>query len=400
MKLFATTSNGLLVLVVFNGFFDSEFENPVCIYLKGLDRDEGDFEKLDAWHQFGEESPSVDVLLATHSVNAPDYYCRRIVREGNLESRPDIEYQVVFSIEGSQVKYVYNKMLSRQGRQSPKGAYKVQDRYGLWLCKNFIPIQRKNEWLPTEKTEWTRLHAFINCQAFQLTANRGSVENTSSEILDDLRKAIKESYDHIEQSDDWKKLRQLDKDASARRTSQKEEKNFKRRQHQINRANIAQYNNKEITLIEPQRESGVFALFLQLSTLNPNLFPFKILDYDTHEGIDVIVKGDDTTPTVSANLYYVEFKYQLEPRFNHSFDHLYSVVCWDTQVKHGETVNGLEDTDKRTMQIAHPQSDGDYTRYFLDNPRKSHRIQVFVLKDYLQQKLGIEFRPRTDKDTV
>ena len=109
---------------------------------------------------------------------------------------------------------------------------------------------------------------------FQLTANRGSVENTSSEILDDLRKAIKDSYDDIEESDDWQRLRQLDKAASARRTSQKEEKNFKRRQRQINRANIAQYN-EEITLIEPQRESGVFALFLQLSTLNPNLFRLR-----------------------------------------------------------------------------------------------------------------------------
>jgi hypothetical protein len=42
---------------------------------------------------------------------------------------------------------------------------------------------------------------------------------------------------------------------------------------------------------EPQRESGVYALLVQLCTLKPSLFPFEIVDYDTHSGIDVIVKG-------------------------------------------------------------------------------------------------------------
>ena len=374
--------------------FDSEFENPVCIYLKGLNRDEDDFEKLDPWHQFGEESPSVDALLATHSVNAPDYYCRRIVRKGNLESRPDIEYHAVFSIEGSQVKYAYNKMLSRQGR---RGAYKVQDRYGLWLCKDFIPIQRKNEWLPTEKTEWTRLHAFINCQAFQLTANRGSVENTQSEILADLHKEIKKIYEDIKASDDWKMLRELDASASAHRTSERERRDFDRRRQRLNRAKVAQY--KGVTLIEPQRESGVFALFLQLSILKPSLFPFEVLDYDTHQGIDVIVKGDNTTPIVHAPLFYVEFKHQLGREFNHSFDNLRSVVCWDTQVNHDETVKCLRNTE-RTMKIMPPRSEDDHTHYSLDDPYESHSIEVFVLKDYLKEKLGIEFRPRTRESVV
>ena len=36
-----------------------------------------------------------------------------------------------------------------------------------------------------------------------------------------------------------------------------------------------------------------------------------------------------------------------------------------------------------------PQDTNDYTRYFLDNPRKAHRIEVFVLKDYLPQKLKL-----------
>ena len=132
----------------------------------------------------------------------------------------------------------------------------------------------------------------------------------------------------------------------------------------------------------------------------PDLFPFQVLDYDTHQGIDVIVKGDDTTPITDAKLFYVEFKHQLEPIFNHSFSNLHSVVCWDTQVKHDQTVECLEGAEQRTMKIVQPESGDDYTCYFLEGRRDPRRIEVFVLKYYLKDKLGIEFRPRTEESVV
>ena len=52
------------------------------------------------------------------------------------------------------------------------------------------------------------------------------------------------------------------------------------------------------------------------------------------------------------------------------------------------------------MRIVAPQKVGDYTRYFLDNPAAPHKIQVYVLKDLLRERFGIEFRPRTDKAIV
>lgn len=52
------------------------------------------------------------------------------------------------------------------------------------------------------------------------------------------------------------------------------------------------------------------------------------------------------------------------------------------------------------MQIISPDKDGDYTRYFLDNPTKAHKIEVFCLKEYLKEKLGIEFKSRTSDAIV
>ena len=376
--------------------FTSIPEKPVRVYLKGLNRNE--FEELQARHDFGRESQAIKDLFEEHLGRSPDYYCRRIVHQGNLRNQPEIAYQAVFSIEGSRVKYEYNPMLRRQGFQAPLGAYKIQDRYGLWLCKDFIPIQRKNEWLPTQRTEWTRLHAFINCQNFRLTANRGSVENTPSEILYDLSEEVDKIYKEIINNDDWRDLEWLESEASAYRTVEKEKSDFDWRKKRLNRANIAVY--KDITLIKPERESGVFALFLQLSILAPELFPFQVLDYDTHQGIDVIAKGDKTTPIMDAKLFYVEFKHQLERSFNHSFENLHSVVCWDTNVQQDDTVESLGGAEKRTMKIVQPESDNDYTRYFLEDSRHPRRIEVFVLKDYLRQKLRLEFRPRTHASKI
>lgn len=376
--------------------FDPKQKNRASIRLRGLGRD--DYEELDSGHEFGVESKPMKDLFDEHLVAAPDHYCRQIVRTGHLRNHPEIAFQAIFALEGKHVKYGYNKMVRRQGHQAPKGAYKIKDRYGLWLCKDFIPIQHKNDWVPTRGSEWTRLHAFVNCQKFSLTANRGSVENTPSEILDDLRAEVIDIYNQIIESDDWRDFEWLESEAAAYRTVEKEKKDFKWRLKRINNANVASLEQQ--ILVEPKRESGVFAIFLQLSILKPDLFPFKILDYDTHEGIDVIVKSDSTTPIVNAELFYVEFKHTLTRNFNHAFDNLHSVVCWDTDIRHDQTVECLGGVEQRKMTIVAPENDGDHTRYFLENPRKAHRIEVFVLKDYVRQKLDLEFRPRTNESVV
>jgi hypothetical protein len=93
-------------------------------------------------------------------------------------------------------------------------------------------------------------------------------------------------------------------------------------------------------------------------------------------------------------LYYVEFKLWLTQQFNHSFENLFSIVCWDTEIKSGDILTDVND-EERKMQIISADGTEGYTKYFLDNPRKAHKIEVFVLKDYLREKLSLEFRPRT-----
>lgn len=376
--------------------FGENKNTDVVLELKGLNRDEP--ETLSFGHFFPKPSPPVSRLFDEHMVDAPHHFCRRIVRTGQLKNFPEIKYQAAFSIEGTKVKQDYNPMLRRRGYTPPDGAYQVQERYGLWLCKDYMPIQRANEWISPRGSEYTRFHAFFNCQEFRLTANRGSVNNTPAEVLNDVQREVAKIFEDITDSNDWKDIEYLESEADAYRTTEKEENDFAWRKRKFNQSNVAAF--KDRTLVEPSHESGVYGLLVQLSTLDPSMFPFAVLDYNTHTGIDVIVKADRSAPIHQSKLYYVELKFYLTNTLNHSFRNLRSIVCWDTNVKHGDTITDIND-ETRTMVISEPTAeDGGYTKYFLDSPKQANKIEVYVLKDYLREKYAIEFRPRTDKATV
>lgn len=383
--------------------FGIEENSDVKLKLKGVDEDK--FEEIEFGHVFPEESASVEKLFEDYLVDAPKWYCKKVIKTKSLKNFPEIKFQAVFYVEGTKVKYAYNSMIRRSGYSAPEGAYTVQDRYGVWLCKDYMAIQKKNEWVTSKGSEYTKLHAFVNCQGLRLTANRGSIENTPSEILKDLEDAVKEIYEEIVQSDDWSNLEWLESEVDAYNTVSREKKDFRKRIDKVNRTKIAEYkisDDKTITLIEPQQENGVFTIFMQLSTYNPDIFPFIIVDYDTHFGIDVIVKAKDNMPIKSSKLYYVEFKNYLSKHFNHSFENLHSIVCWDinsTELKNGEEVSDIAN-QKRTLKIIPPACKGDYTRYYLDSLRSDRKIEVFVLKYYLEEKFGITFIPRNDNSTV
>lgn len=376
-----------------HGSVENHFLKPdtdVNLLLKGLGK--CDFEKIPQGHCFPEDSKEINKLFEEYLTKAPDYYSKKVIRNGILKNYPEISYQAIFCIEGKYAKYSYNQMLRRPGYSAPEGAYTIQERYGLWLCKDYIPIQRKNEWITYKGSEYTKFHAFVNCQDLRLTANRGSVDNTPTEILQDIKNEVLKIYNDIVKGDEWTSMEWLEDEAQSYQTTEKEKKNFEWRIKKINRANVAQYEG--LNLVEPERESGVFSTFIMLSQLKKDLFPFFVVDYDTHDGIDVIAKGDASTPIASAKLFYVEFKRTLSKGFNHSFENLHSVVCWETDIKHDDVVKDINN-EERKMQIISPDTDRDYTRYFLDNPKKAHKIEVFCLKSYLKEKLGIEFKPRT-----
>ena len=378
------------------GAIDKEFGintfNDYQIFLKGLDCDNPEI--IHFGHIFPSESQNSNKLFETHNNEAPDYFCKKWIDEGTLPNFPHIKYQSLFFVEGKYVKYSYNPMLRRQGYKAPDGSYTIQDRYGLWLTKDFIPIQRKNEWIVSKGSEYTKFHAFFNCQNFKLTANRGSIEATSPDILQDIENKVKEIYNRITNSEEYAILDWLQGEVKGYDTVEKEKREYERRKKIALKQKIAEH--KGFKLYEPQLESGVHALLMQMSILEPDLFPFEMIDYNTNTGIDILVKEKNKLTIDQTRIYYVELKNFLDKYFNHSFEYLHSIICWDLKILDGDEITDIQGK-KRRLTIVNPETPTDSTLYFLDDLKDARRIVVYVLKDFLKEKLQIEFRPRIVK---
>jgi hypothetical protein len=138
-----------------------------------------------------------------------------------------------------------------------------------------------------------------------------------------------------------------------------------------------------------------YAIFVALQAVEPELFPFEVVDYDTHNGIDVLAKTRDNVDVGRSSLKYIEFKYILTESFNHSFRYLHSIVCWKSQVQHDQVIEDVAGVKRRMIIVPRKDDNSGYTQYMLDDPHEPHKIQVFVLEDYLREKLDIVFSPRS-----
>lgn len=368
-------------------------KRKVAIKLAGIDWQDAEAENLIFGHPFPKVSTDLRELRKKDKVSPLDYYVAKWSFPGiRVIDFPTATLDFVFYIEGDKAKKAYNKMIHEPRTTWKSGQYNVQDRYGLWLSKDYIPIETRNTWV-AEKSEWTKYHAFVNCQEFKLTANRGDLGNTPPDLMNAVEKTIKEVFEkNIKSSPEFLKyLGELRKE-EVFRSAELEEKDYDRRRKEALKKKTANYKN--ITLFEPRQESGVFSLVLQLLSVKPGLFDFKIIDYDTSIGYDLLVTKDFNLDLDKASMRFVEMKYELKRDFNHSFKKLASVICWDTKLANGDEVQDLTG-EKRVLRITPPKDKGSTTKYMLVSDYESHNIELFVLKDFFKEKLKLEFRPRT-----
>jgi hypothetical protein len=215
------------------------------------------------------------------------------VREGwNAEKFPGFRWQAVFSIEGNRVKYE-NPMVRRKGYAAPTGAYKVAERYGIWVCKDFIAAERLNVFLPGKGSEFLKFHFFFNCQAIRLSAERTSIGPTPPDIRVAIEDQILELAREIFDDEGVAALLEsLDEAEFGERTAEQEKKDYARRVKQARSASVA--THKGIEIREPQRELGVVAMLAQLLSIEPDMFSFRVLDWNNAAGFDLLAR--DTIP--------------------------------------------------------------------------------------------------------
>lgn len=362
------------------------------LHLKCLDTE--DYEPIPFGHLFPDPSPGIEALFEKHESDAADMFVKRYLWKARLEQLPEVTYEAVISVEGDQAKRNCNPMIRERIRGGAR-KYKVADRYGLWLCKDFIPIQRVNEWITgfgTGSNSFLLLHGFVNCQHLKLTANRGSIANTDPNVIDELRKDIQRHLQEVDTDLHKRGIFTLLQWQEESRTLEQEKADFQARRKSVTQRKVARLDGR--LLLEPQNEAEFFGLFSTVYALRPDLFEFEPVDYNTSRGIDILARNKTRNPVAESTFWYVELKYHLRDSFNHGFGNLRWIICWDfhPSVKNDSEFRSIEEADVRRLEI-HRDKSKQQTAYFLNNPGKAQKIQIIRFREFLKERLGIEFAP-------
>lgn len=360
------------------------------VYLRCLDK--AGFEELSFGHPFPDENSDINRLFDQKGATAADWYVKRYIwRDQRLTNHPEVTFDAVISAEGDAIKKNYNPMIRERSR-SETGRYRVADRYGIWLCKDYFPVTRVNEWIVgfgSGSSAFVLLHGFANCQSLKLTANRGDIANTDPTVLEELKSAVQNLISKVDTELNDKGIYTLRGWQEESSTLQQEKTEFHRRVRSLRGRRVAKLDG--CLLIEPQNESELFGLFITVYSLHPEIFEFEPLDYNTTRGIDIIGRNKSDNKITEGEFWYIELKQILQTkRFNHAFEYLRWIICWDfdRSISPGVELQGIEETDTRKFQAA---NENGISTYFLESPRKARKVQIIRLQEYLKQKLSLEF---------
>ena len=305
--------------------------------------------------------------------------------------------RLIINLEGYETKRRYDILLSRKGKTKSDGPTKEMthtdgERYGLWACKGGVPIEKVDDWIIGSKGVGTNtyMQAFVDCDEFHLTANRGSIRNTDTETLDIIQGKINEIFSSEKVKEAIKEREELESREKIVLSVESDKKDLKKRYSDAKkRKKITLPNGVEI--IEPSKtksggysESETFVVLLTVMEHYPELFPFKIMDYNTTKGIDFVVDINDTPK-------YIELKGTLTQSINHPFQYIYKFICYDIDIGSGSIVVDIEDVEAelKTYKDKFNSKDEEfkgkeYTSYKLE-PRTENvqSMGVIVLKELL-----------------
>lgn len=272
-------------------------------------------------------------------------------------SDPNTGLSIVAHIEGHRRQ---RETYREAAWQDHTGVYGFESRFGLWLCRDFIPIVRRNELLQEaiERATKHRLRyelgstrnwqVFVNHQAFLPTANRGGISNESQHIetvIAQLTTLLERAF----KNDEFRKWVERLRSATLARRRAEEAAYMEERREKIRAWYAAPKRSNEIELTradehldrhgdsdslllrEPTSEQEVFYVYALLA--GRYRLPVHILEYDAQEGVDAIallrekalVPDSNGTPFIRLEMKNIV---TANNSLQHFFEAIDCVVCW------------------------------------------------------------------------
>lgn len=259
---------------------------------------------------------------------------------------------------------------------------------GLWFSKDYIRIERNNELLENVfkgQYYYRALLLFVNCQQFDLTANRNNIRNDQEEYdlavsgVKEFCRKIKEdefviSYFRSKRTEDEAKKKEGDEKQREDRSNHAIELRRKRINLYKGRSNMPFKGVKSGPIKEPSSEAETALLLQAMISSNHPGIDFTIGDYSTSRGVDLIV---ETMDKEIPSLKWVELVSSLEKlyRWSHPPEGYHIIVCYEL----GKVMEEQEFPDGTKSKLVSKETPGRYALLV-----GSETIDVYVLREILQ----------------
>ncbi|VVD29221.1 conserved protein of unknown function [Paraburkholderia dioscoreae] len=257
---------------------------------------------------------------------------------------------------------------------------------GLWLCKDYIRVERSNEILEAVlkgQYYYRSLLIFANCQQFDLTANRNNVrtEQEYDLAIEGIKTFCAELWkdEFVEAFFASKKNDEETKrdEEKAREHAERQAKWQQTRKERLNlykgRANLPTASVKRAPVKEPRNEAET-GLLLQamISSGHPGV-DFVIGEYNATNGVDLIIEQTDKDMDM---LKWAELVYSLDRLYQwpHPPEGYHCIICYQL----GAVKEVQDFLDGQTGKLVPKSVKGKYTLLV-----GSDSIDIYVLRELL-----------------
>lgn len=352
---------------------------------------------------FGHNLPTADCtdfkILKQLDPRRPTNYFSKMFKRSKYKTPQGYTIDLFALIEGPRVRAERDTCIKKK---KVGGLYREDERYGLWLCKDYIPVDYSyhQEWSDDAECpgiadlDLTRALIFVNSQDFFVTANRNSVGNSPDPLLKSVKNAVFEFMGQIGQD---KAVVEFSNQFTEDRYAREREKDRKALDRRIIRFKnrtmfrISLPKSGDYTFLEPQREITLYGLVAHLNEIEPDMFGLEIIDYDDHSGIDMLVRKPPVNPLDKPELAYIELKHTLSSPVNHSFAVLHAIICWETS-RDVTLYSNFQDKTKSEYWYNEFKDPAGITHAELvpqPGQKVTHHIKVVALRKLLEEKYGL-----------
>lgn len=208
-------------------------------------------------------------------------------------------------VEGEEYELQIVGMVGGKKARNELNTYgKHKSQFGLWFAKDHIKVERFNDLVSSDE-QYIHYMFIVNCQGFELSANRQRIRNKSTKLFEEIQKEVKNVMKYVDVNN-WTKDY-----FEKRKLEIKKDKIEKQKEELIRRHNKLQETGKY-----PKNEVEVLTEFVKKTSLGTLDVDIELKDYSKNSEVDCIVEDEEGLKSAAVDQNLIEYLEKEHPLSN------------------------------------------------------------------------------------